>query len=231
MFRSVFFFCIFISVSSKDYYTKEDVDDYVKLLEDAVESSKTYQPATSAHEYKALKSGPPQDAGDYDFIVVGSGSTGSLVASRLSENPDWNVLVLEAGNFGNNITDVTAMSYKAMIMSDYNWGYYSVPQNNTCLGFEENRCPHIRGKGVGGTSLLNALIDIRGNRLDFDNWCAMGNKGWCYNETLPFFLKTEHLHWTDPNAPIDPAYHNSTGLLWVEQPMPRTEHTKVCNIF
>ncbi|XP_072386048.1 glucose dehydrogenase [FAD, quinone]-like [Diabrotica undecimpunctata] len=227
MFQSAILFCVLVSVNSVEYYTKQDVDAYEKLLNDAFEASKTYQTATSALEYKALKSGPPQDAGSYDFIVVGSGSTGSLLASRLSEISDWKVLVLEAGNFGNNITDVTAMSYKAMIMSDFNWGYYSVPQNNSCLGFQENRCPHIRGKGVGGTSLLNALIYVRGNKLDFDTWCSMGNKGWCYNETLPYFLKTEHLHWTDPNAPIDLAYHNLTGLLWVEQPMPRTQHTKI----
>uniref|UniRef100_A0A6P7GWL5 Glucose dehydrogenase [FAD, quinone]-like n=1 Tax=Diabrotica virgifera virgifera TaxID=50390 RepID=A0A6P7GWL5_DIAVI len=228
MLKSATFLCFVISVCSVDYYTERDVNTYEKLLNEAFESSKTYEPATSSLKHKALKSGPPEDdGGDYDFIVVGSGSTGSLLASRLSEISDWRVLVLEVGKFGNNVTDVTVMSYKATIMSDFNWGYYSIPQNNTCLGFEKNRCPHIRGKGVGGTSLLNALIYTRGNRLDFDTWCSMGNKGWCYNESLPYFLKTEHLHWTDRNAPMDLPYHNSTGLLWVEQPLPRTQHTKI----
>lgn len=74
------------------------------------------------------------DIGIYDFIIVGSGSTGAVVAGRLSEKSDWKILVIEAGGFGNNFTEITAMSYAAYIMSDFNWGYYSVPQKFSCLG-------------------------------------------------------------------------------------------------
>lgn len=74
------------------------------------------------------------DIGTYDFIVVGAGSTGAVMASRLSEISQWKILVLEAGDFGNDFTEITRMSYLAYIMSDYNWGYYSIPQNYSCLG-------------------------------------------------------------------------------------------------
>lgn len=74
------------------------------------------------------------DIGTYDFIIVGSGSTGSVIARRLSELNDSTVLLLEAGSFGDEVTEITGMAYISTIMSDYNWGYYSVPQNHSCFG-------------------------------------------------------------------------------------------------
>lgn len=72
--------------------------------------------------------------GSFDYIVVGAGSGGSVMASRLSEVFGWRVLLLEAGDFANTVATVPAMSYRVNAMSDYNWGYYSVPQNTGCLG-------------------------------------------------------------------------------------------------
>ncbi|XP_050506207.1 glucose dehydrogenase [FAD, quinone]-like [Diabrotica virgifera virgifera] len=222
--------CLLFLTNSALSYTEQDVDYYEMLLNKAIKDSKTYQPDTSAVKYQALRSSPPEDCGvEYDFIIVGAGSTGTLLANRLSEISGWKILLLEAGDYGNNITDVTGISYKALMMSDYNWGFYSIPQRNSCLGFHENRCPHIRGRGVGGSSLLNALVYTRGNREDYDKWCSMGNKGWCYKDVLPYFLKTERFRWTDPNSPVERDYHNfsSTGLLSVEIPMPRSAHSKI----
>lgn len=98
---------------------------------------------------------------------------------------------------------------------------------NNVTGFKENRCAHPRGKGVGGTALLNALIYLRGNRKDFDLWCKKGNPGWCYHDVLPYFLKSEDLRKTDPHAPVDLHYHSKGGLLSVEYPMPRKDQVKV----
>lgn len=74
---------------------------------------------------------------------------------------------------------------------------------------------------------MNALIYIRGNKKDFDLWCDRGNPGWCYDEVLPYFLKSEDFHKTDPNAPVDPKYHATKGPVSVEFPIPRSEQAKV----
>lgn len=218
---------LFLLTCTCGQYNEEEVQAYLQLITETLEASAKYQPLNSSKKYEALRPGPPKAYGVYDFIVVGSGSTGSVVARRLSEVLDWKVLVLEAGEFGNNATEITGLSYKALIKSDYNWGYYSIPQRNTCLGFEESRCPHIRGKGVGGTSLLNALIYTKGNKMDFEKWCGEGNKNWCYEDVLPLFIRSENLHPTDPTAPIDKAYHGYSGPLYVEHPMPRTKHSEI----
>lgn len=75
--------------------------------------------------------------------------------------------------------------------------------------------------------MLNALIYLRGNRRDFDLWCERGNPGWCYDDILPYFLKSENFRNTDPNAIVDFDYHHKGGPLWVEYPMPRSEQTKI----
>ncbi|XP_072386043.1 glucose dehydrogenase [FAD, quinone]-like [Diabrotica undecimpunctata] len=224
----VYLVCMFTVAQQTTCVPEKVIDAYEKLINEAIEEAKNYELPTSSIKYKPKGNQHyPEDIGEYDFIVVGSGSTGSVLARRLSEIFDWRILVLEAGEFGNSVTAITRMSSRYTVMSDYNWGYYSEPQENCCLGYEGNRCPHMRGKAVGGTSIFNALIYTRGSRKDFDLWCSMGNKGWCYNDVLPYFLKSEHLHHTDPSAPIDYPYHNFSGPLWVEQPMPRSAHHKV----
>ncbi|KAG5879957.1 hypothetical protein JTB14_024550 [Gonioctena quinquepunctata] len=208
-------------------YDSGKIDYYEKLIKEAKGDSESYKLLNDSKIYKPIEGNDTIDFGNYDFILVGSGSTGSVVASRLSERCDWKVLLLEAGDYGNDLTSIPRMAYASTILSDYNWGYYSIPQTKACLGFLENRCPHPRGKGIGGTGILNAMIYIRGSRKDFDSWCGMGNPGWCYEDVLPYFLKSENFQPTDPEAPIDSKYHSTGGPLRVEHPMPRTAHTKL----
>ncbi|CAH1181830.1 unnamed protein product [Phyllotreta striolata] len=208
-------------------YLEAEVNYVENLWTVSYQKSVNYSFPTSSIKHKPYTNSSPRNFGEYDFVVIGAGSAGAVIASRLSEVAHWKILVIEAGEWGNDLTSITSSAYKITLMSDYNWGYYSIPQENSCLGFEENRCPHPRGKGVGGTSLLNALIYIRGNRRDFDTWCNMGNPGWCYEDVLPFFLKSENYHHTDPKAPVEWIYHGRSGPLWVEQPMPRHLHHKI----
>ncbi|CAH1159887.1 unnamed protein product [Phaedon cochleariae] len=219
----IFLSCISLSTS----YTEMDVEHYEQLINDGLSASLNYVLPTDSRSYKPTMPNITFDYETYDFIVVGSGSTGSTVASRLSEVEQWKVLVLEAGEFNSEFNTITKMAYEATVMSDYNWGYYSVPQNNSCLGFEENRCAHPRGKGVGGTALINALIYLRGNKIDFDQWCQLGNPGWCYEDVLPLFKRSEDIHATDPEAPIDYDYHSCGGPLKVQQPVPKSKLTAV----
>lgn len=131
--------------------------------------------------------------GKYDFIIVGAGSGGSVLANRLSENKGWNILVLEAGNTENLLMQVPSLSV-LMQFSPFNWGYKVEPQENACLGMIDRQCAWPRGKVVGGSSSINYMIHTRGNKLDYDRWAALGNEGWSYREVLPYFKKSERFN-------------------------------------
>ncbi|KAI7815218.1 glucose dehydrogenase [Rhyzopertha dominica] len=130
---------------------------------------------------------------EYDFIVVGAGSAGAIVASRLSEIPEWNVLLLEAGGDPVPPVDIPGQATLMQFTSN-NWNFSFEPQDNACLGMVDRRCAFPRGKGLGGSSLINYAIYCRGNPRDFDLWEQLGNPGWSYQDVLPYFMKSEKVH-------------------------------------
>lgn len=150
---------------------------------------------------------------EYDFIVVGMGSAGAVVASRLSENPHWRVLGIEAGGNEPTGTQVPSM-FLNFLGSDIDWKYKTEPEDMACLGEDERRCTWPRGKVLGGTSVLNGMMYMRGSRRDYDNWAAMGNTGWGYQDVLPFFLKSEDNLQADT---MDSGLHGVGGPLTVTQ--------------
>lgn len=155
---------------------------------------------------------------EYDFIVVGSGPAGSVVANRLSENPNWTVLLLEAGDDESIFNQLTPIAHYLQF-TNFNWGYVTEPQPKACLGLTNTRCPWPAGKGTGGSSLINNNIYTRGNRQDFDGWAKAGNPGWSYEEVLPYFKKSESINIR--NLTCSP-YHGTDGPLPVEYPPYRT---------
>ncbi len=124
----------------------------------------------------------------FDYIVVGGGSAGCAVANRLSENNVNKVLLIEAGRSSHPISRLPA-SFALLIDNPLaNWRYRSEPEENTA----KREIPIPRGKLLGGSSSINGLVFVRGNKLDYDTWAQMGNTGWSYDDVLPFFKKMEN---------------------------------------
>ncbi len=141
---------------------------------------------------------------DFDIIVIGGGSAGSAVAGRLAEDARRRVCLLEAGG-ANNDFRIKTPGMMPFIPKKSNYQYETVPQKglNGRTGYQP------RGRGLGGSSAINAMIYIRGNRWDYDNWAALGCTGWSYDEVLPFFKRAED------NERGASEYHGGDGPLGV----------------
>jgi choline dehydrogenase len=141
----------------------------------------------------------------YDYIVIGAGSAGCVVANRLTEDSDKSVLILEAGNPDTKPEIQIPAQCLNLIGTEVDWGYFSEPE--PYLNHRKLNCP--RGKVLGGSSSINGMAYIRGNRYDYDHWQELGNPGWSYLEVLPYFKKSEH-----QQRGAD-AYHGIDGELSV----------------
>ncbi|RZC32593.1 GMC oxred N domain containing protein [Asbolus verrucosus] len=147
----------------------------------------------------------------YDFIIVGAGSAGSVIANRLSEVHDWKILVLEVGE-EEKYTEMP-LTVSLLQFTKYNWRYFMERQPGIALACENQRMPWPKGKALGGTSVINYMIYTRGQRFDFDKWAAQGNPGWSYKDILPYYIKSEN---TALKNNVDYRYHGVQGYLRTE---------------
>lgn len=143
----------------------------------------------------------------YDYIIIGSGSAGSVLASRLSEDPQTSVLVLEAGPKAEALEIDMPAGFSQLFKSKWDWNFETIPQPG--LGGSTSFWPRM--KGTGGYSSLNAMIYIRGAAADYDSWQRdFGAVGWSYQDVLPYFRKAEG------NTRLHDEFHGTDGPLWVE---------------
>jgi choline dehydrogenase len=145
----------------------------------------------------------------FDYIVIGSGSAGGVVATRLSEDPDVSVLLLEAGPADDDEMIHVPLGFSTLFKTKWDWNYETTPQKHLA----GRRAYWPRMKALGGCSSMNAMIYIRGNHADYDEWRdAYGATGWGYDDVLPYFKKAEG------NTRLGDPFHGTDGPLHVEDP-------------
>ncbi|BFZ09698.1 hypothetical protein BsWGS_12737 [Bradybaena similaris] len=150
---------------------------------------------------------------EYDYIIVGAGSAGCVLANRLSDTPSQKVLLLEAGTDDrlHPTVSIPIHAYSSA-HSSVDWDYYTVPQKHALKGFTDQRGWWHRGKILGGTSNVNEMMYLRGLPRDYDKWSENGATGWAFKDVFPFFLKSEN----NENADfVKTGYHQMGGLLKV----------------
>jgi choline dehydrogenase-like flavoprotein len=153
---------------------------------------------------------------EFDYVVVGGGAAGCAVAGRLSEDPDVSVCLLEAGKPDTSVFIHAPLGFAATAPLKINsWGYETVPQP----GFNGRRGFQPRGKVMGGSSSINAMVYTRGNRNDYDGWAAQGNTGWSFQDVLPLFKRSENnecfgaTDYRGVGGPLNVSYLRSPSIL------------------
>ena len=142
---------------------------------------------------------------NYDYIIAGGGSAGATLAAKLAEKSDASVLLIEGGGSGKSLfTEMPAGNGFIFGNPSYDWMFESIPQK----GLNGNKIYYPRGKGLGGSSLLNGMIYIRGNPIDFDRWRQKGLEGWSYADVLPYFKQSSNAQHRKENI-----FHSASGPL------------------
>ncbi len=158
--------------------------------------------STLMKTYCELGSTYPQDsshlmtddlAEEFDFIVVGAGSAGSAIANRLTEVPQWKVLLIEAGPDPPIESDIPGL-LGTLYGSKYDWNYKTESSQYSCRSMVGRQCVWPRGKMLGGSSSINAMLYVRGHPKDYDHWERLGNLGWNYKNVLHYFKKLERVN-------------------------------------
>jgi choline dehydrogenase len=155
---------------------------------------------------------------EFDYVIVGAGSSGCVLASRLTEDPNVTVCLLEAGGWDTSVLIHAPAGYVAMVPTKFNnYAYQTVaqPALNGRRGYQP------RGRTVGGSSSINAMFYVRGNRWDYDHWASLGNPGWSYKDVLPLFKRAEN------NEQFINSFHGQGGPLNVTYPRHESPLTKL----
>ena len=146
---------------------------------------------------------------EYDYIIAGGGSAGCVLASRLSEDKDASVLLIEAGGSDRNPLFHIPAGFARMTKGIASWGWSTVPQKH----MKDRVFWYTQAKVIGGGSTINAQVYVRGNALDYDVWAQLGCAGWSYRDVLPYFKRAEG------NSRFTDEFHGRDGPLGVSDPL------------
>ena len=141
----------------------------------------------------------------YDYIIIGAGSAGCVLANRLSENPATKVLLIEAGGPDSKMEINIPGAYSKLNNTEVDWAFWTEP----CEALGNRKLFIPRGKVLGGCSATNAMAYVRGNKKDYDDWAALGNEGWDYASVLPYFKMSEN------NQNFTNDFHGTDGPMYV----------------
>ncbi|XP_070540936.1 alcohol dehydrogenase [acceptor]-like isoform X2 [Ptychodera flava] len=165
-----------------------------------------------------------KESGAYDYVIIGAGSAGCVLANRMSEEKDISVLLLEAGPDDTKPEIHIPAKNSHLLNSEVDWLYKTVPQKEACLAMKDRRSNWNRGKVLGGSSSINAMQYVRGAKEDFDSWERLGAEGWSYDKVLPYFLKSEN---NTCEKSVENDYHAKGGLLTVSDHSPISKYHDV----
>ncbi|KAM7315017.1 putative glucose dehydrogenase [Ixodes scapularis] len=190
-----------------------------KKLDNADVAIEHHAPGDQDMEAASSEMTPSATTAAQNPSSMGGGSAGCLLANRLSANPLTTVLLLEAGGLEDASTEVPLLAL-LHFHGRFDWDYRTEPQNASCQSMKGKYSPWARGKVLGGSSVINFMMHVRGNKRDYNSWAEeYGAKGWSYDEVLPYFKSIESFH---VKQYVHNGYHGSSGELPVDYPNTRT---------
>ncbi|CAG9770306.1 unnamed protein product [Ceutorhynchus assimilis] len=210
----IFFILIKLFLLVKCSKNERKIQYYENIIDANEKLIQKFHYPSDASQYRPTNNNI-KDYGTFDFIIIGSGSAGSVIANRLTEMKNFTVLLVEAGGFANDFVRIPAKCGDVLLLNEFNWFYRTVPQTTSCLGMIDQRCPYSRGKGIGGSSLVNGMVYSHGFSDNYDKM-AIDNPGWSYEEVLPYFKKLERFKKNVDDVKVDFAYHGYKGPVSVE---------------
>ncbi|OXU32292.1 hypothetical protein TSAR_007068 [Trichomalopsis sarcophagae] len=209
-----FIICLAITSSYAHRLYLGTSDSLRKNIADLFQGKLNFTDSSIPFNVEELEDITPEYDSEYDFIVIGAGSAGATIASRLSEEKKTNVLLIEAGGKEYPIMDIPRIAGALQLNAQINWMYETESSDKFCLGLTNSKCKWPRGKVMGGNSVFNYMLATRGNKRDFDGWAkSTGDASWSYKNMLTYLKKLEN--YRVEGIEVDDELHNKKGPLYI----------------